>query len=85
MKLFPQTAYAGLVKELQNKWTYLQRVTTGHGSLYKPIKKAIREDFLSALLNQPNVGGNMRNWIALAVKRAGQTTMQLPWNVATSW
>ena len=30
---FPQTAYAGLVKALQNEWTYLQRITTESGSL----------------------------------------------------
>ena len=69
---FPQTAYAGLVKALQNEWTYLQRVTTGNGSLYEPIEKAITEEFLPALLGQANIGGNMRNQIALAVKRAGQ-------------
>ena len=34
---FPQTGYAGPVKALQNEWTYLQRVTTGSGSLYAPI------------------------------------------------
>ena len=70
-KRFPQTAYAGLVKALQNEWTYLQRVTTGHGSLYEPIKKAIREYFLPTLLDQTNIGEKMRNYIVLAVNRDG--------------
>ena len=52
---FPQTAYAGLVKALQNEWTYLQRVTTGSGSLYAPIEKAITENFLPALLGQATI------------------------------
>ena len=68
---FPQTAYTGLVKALQNEWTYLQRATTGNGSLYEPIEKTITDDFLPALLGQANIGENMRNQIALAVKRAG--------------
>ena len=56
VKHFPQTAYTGLVKALQNEWNFLQRVTTGHSSLYEPIDKAIREDFLPALIDQPNIG-----------------------------
>ena len=70
-KRFPQTSYAGLVKALQNEWTYLQRVTTGNGSPYEPIDKAIREDFLPALLDQPNIGERMSSEIAFAVKRSG--------------
>ena len=53
---FPQTSYAGLVKALQNKWTYLQRFTTGNRGLYEPIEKAITDDFLPALLGQSNIG-----------------------------
>ena len=51
VRRFPQTDYAGLVKSLQNEWNYLQRVTSGNGNLYEPIKKAIRDNFLPALLN----------------------------------
>ena len=68
---FPQTAYAGLVKALQNEWTYLQRVTTGSGSLYAPIENEITKDFLPALLGQATIGQTMRNQTALAVKQAG--------------
>ena len=68
---FPQTAYAGLVKALQNECTYLQRVTTGSGSLYAPIEKAITENFLPALLGQAIIGKTMRDQTTLAVKRAG--------------
>ena len=70
VKCFPQTAYAGLAKLLQNKWNYLQWVTLGNGSIYKPIEKAIREEFLPAPLNQPNIGGNLGSQISLSVKRA---------------
>ena len=51
VKYFPQTAYPGLVKSLQNEWTYHQRVTSGNGRLYNSFEKAIREDFLPALLD----------------------------------
>ena len=68
---FPQTAYAGLVKALQNEWKYLQRVTTGSGSLYAPIEKAITKVFLPAVLGQATIGQTMRKQTALAVKRAG--------------
>ena len=70
VKLVPQTAYTSLVKALHNEWTYLQRITIGNSSLYEPTKKAITNDFLPALLNQPNIVENMRNQIALAIKRA---------------
>ena len=68
---FPQTAYAVLVRSLQNKWNYLQRVTSGSGDLYKPIEKAIREKLLPALLDQPSIGDNLCSHIALSVKQAG--------------
>ena len=68
---FPQTSYTGLVEAFYNKWTYLQRVTTGNESLYEPIEKAITDDFPPALLGQANIVGNMLYQISLAVKRAG--------------
>ena len=71
VRRFPQTAYAGLVKSLPNEWIYLQQVTSGNGDLYKPIERAIWEDFLPALLYQPSIGDNLRNHIVLVLKRAG--------------
>ena len=68
---FLQTAYAGLVKALQNEWTYLQWVTTGSGGLYAPIEKAITKNFLPALLGQATIGQTMQDQTAISVKRAG--------------
>ena len=50
---FPQTAYAGIVKSLQNEWKYLQRVTLGNGKLYEPIEKAIMDDLLRNFWTSP--------------------------------
>ena len=47
---YPQSAYSGLVQSLQTEWTYLHRVVPGTEATFKPIKKALTEDFLPALL-----------------------------------
>ena len=46
---YPQTAYAGLTKSLQQEWTYVQRVTPGIEDAFAPVEKALREQFLPAL------------------------------------
>jgi hypothetical protein len=47
---YPQTAYAGLAKSLQQEWQYLQRVVPNCGAVFEPVKEAIRLVFLPALL-----------------------------------
>jgi hypothetical protein len=46
---FPQTAYAGLQKLLQQEWQFLQRVTNALGLEFSVIALALHYDFLQAL------------------------------------
>ena len=45
----PQSAYAGLQKSLQQEWAFVQRVTTGVGAAFRPVKEALWEVFVPAL------------------------------------
>jgi hypothetical protein len=47
---FPQTAYAGLVSSLQAKWQYICHIVPGAEHYLDPIKMAVREKFIPALL-----------------------------------
>jgi hypothetical protein len=49
---FPQMAYAGLASSLQAKWQYICRVVLGAEHYLGPIKTAICEKFISALLQE---------------------------------
>ena len=45
----PQSAYAGLLKSLQQEWYFVQRVTPGVGEAFGPVEEALREIFVPAL------------------------------------
>jgi hypothetical protein len=47
---YPQTAYAGLTKSLQQEWQNLQRVVPNCGPAFEPVEEAIQTVFLPALL-----------------------------------
>ena len=49
----PQTACAGLVQSLQGKWQCSQRVMPGTEDAFGPLKEAISQIFLPALLKGP--------------------------------
>ena len=69
---YPQTAYAGLQKSLQQEWQYLQRVTADIADHFSPIEKAICDDFLPALFGEPCLEDSYRRPLAaLPVKHAG--------------
>jgi hypothetical protein len=67
---YPQTAYAGLTKSLQQEWQYLQRVVPACGAAFEPVEAAIRTVFLPALL-QGTEGETQRELTSLSVRRAG--------------
>jgi hypothetical protein len=46
---YPQTAYAGMQKSLQQEWQFLQRVTDGLGEEFDDIEQAMNDKFLPAL------------------------------------
>ena len=70
-KRYPQSAYAGLAMSLQSEWQYLQRVTPGVSAHFAPIERAIREEFLPALLGEEEISDALRARTRLATKQAG--------------
>ncbi len=55
---YPQAAYAGLQKSLQQGWQFLQRVTEGLGDEFRDIEKALQKEFLPALSGD-DLAGNI--------------------------
>ena len=70
-KRYPQLAYAGLQKSLQQEWQFLQRVTDGISTEFQAVESSLKDDFLPALLGQSKVGEPLRDLLALPVKHAG--------------
>ena len=71
IKRYPQSAYAGLTKSLQQEWMYVQRVVPGVRERFAPIEKAIVEDFLLVLLGQlVEVVTQMREQLAKPARTA---------------
>ena len=69
---YPQSAYAGLQKSLQNEWQFLQRVTAGASHLFDPLEEVISKTFLPALFGEPRMEDTHRRPLAaLPVKHAG--------------
>eukprot|EP00978_Attheya_sp_CCMP212_P001429 scaffold3002_cov64-Attheya_sp.AAC.2 len=70
-KCYPQLAYAGLQKSLQQVWQFLQRVTDGISTEFESVESSLKNDFLPALLGQSKIGQPLRDLLALPVKHAG--------------
>jgi hypothetical protein len=74
--IFPQSAYAGLQKSLQQEWQFVQRVVGGIGEEFAAVQKAISEIFLPALCRDTLEKDDVRLLLqGLPVKHAG---MALP-------
>jgi len=71
-RAYPQAAYAGLQKSLQQEWQFVQRVTRDVGSHFNPIVKALHGSFLPALFgdNLPE-HDPIHTLAGLPVKQAG--------------
>jgi hypothetical protein len=67
---YPQTAYAGLAKSLQQEWQYLQRVFLDCKAAFEPVKEAIRSVFLLALL-QATEAECQRELMTVSIRKAG--------------
>jgi len=50
---WPQTAYTGLTFVLQNQWQYVQWVVLDTGAFSEPVEKALRQEFIPALMGLP--------------------------------
>jgi hypothetical protein len=71
-KNFPQSAYSGLQKSLQQEWQFVQRVKEGVGEEFTDIERAISQTFLAALFgDEYDDDDPRRKVVCLPVKHAG--------------
>ena len=69
---YPQTAYAGLQKSLQQEWQYIQRVSEDIAEYFAPIEESICKTFLPALFGESHLDDNYRRPLStLPVKHSG--------------
>jgi hypothetical protein len=69
---FPQTAYSGLQKSLQQEWQFVQRVTKGIGPEFQNVELALSRTFLPTLFGDNYDEDDPRRKIScLPVKWAG--------------
>ena len=68
---FPQAAYAGMVKSLQNEWQYLQRVVPDSGPLFQPLEDTIKTKLLPALFQAEPHLVPTRSLLERPVRHAG--------------
>jgi hypothetical protein len=68
---YPQAAYAGLQKSLQQEWQFLQRVTHGLGDEFSAIEQTLTSEFLPALFGVDGVEDTHKLLACLPVKAAG--------------
>ena len=50
---YPQSAYAGMQKSLQNEWQFVQRVRSKIAEKFEPVKDALNTHFIPALFSKP--------------------------------
>jgi hypothetical protein len=73
-KHFPQTAYSGLQRSLQQEWRFVQRVISDIGDHFDEVEKAMSRIFIPALFNEDIADDDPRLKLAcLTVKHAGLT------------
>ena len=84
---YPQTAFAGLSRSLQQEWQHLQRTTPGVGHLFAPVEKSITKRFLPALLSLPvEAVKEMHPLLVLPVREGGLAFQALPpLQIARTW
>ena len=82
---YPQTAYTGFTFCLQNEWQYLQRVVADTGPFFEPLEKAIRTQFIPALMGLPagDIDGKYRELLTHSVTKGG-LALRNPMDTAAS-
>jgi hypothetical protein len=68
---YPQTAYAGLTKSLQQEMQFVQRVTSELSDEFIGVQKALQEDFIPALFGNVKVDDIPGQLACLPIKKAG--------------
>jgi hypothetical protein len=71
---YPQVAYAGLQKSLQQEWQFLQQVTKDLDEEFQDIKVALQETFLPTLFGDDITDNIPRRIACLPVKKCGLAT-----------
>jgi hypothetical protein len=82
---YPQAAYAGLQKSLQQEWQFLQRVTEGLGDEFRDIEKALQKDFLPALFGDDLADDTPGRLASLPVKKAGLAIQDPTTSAESNW
>jgi hypothetical protein len=86
---YPQTAYAGMQKSIQQEWQYLQGVTDGLGEELDDIEQAMNDKFCPAILGIESVSETKQQLACLPVKHSGlalpnpTTTAESNWKAST--
>jgi hypothetical protein len=86
---YPQAAYAGLQKSLQQEWQFLQRVTSGLSDEFEVVAEVLAENFLPTLFGNGKGCDTKRQLACLPVKHAGlalpnpTTTAESNWKAST--
>ena len=70
-KYHPQAAFTGFTKYVMNRMIFLMRTIPDVDELFKPIETSISQKFLPALFDTSAIDANIRNIIALPVKKSG--------------
>jgi hypothetical protein len=69
---YPQTAYSGLQKSLQQEWQFVQRATKGIGSEFENVARTLSHTFLQTLFGDNYAGDDPRYQLScLPVKWTG--------------
>ncbi len=68
---YPQSAYTGLQKSLQQEWQFLQRITDGLGGEFHGVEEALSTSFLPALFGVSEADITVRKLASLPVKKSG--------------
>jgi hypothetical protein len=64
---YPQAAYAGLQKSLQQEWQFLQRVTNGLSDEFEVVEEVLAENFLPSLFGNGESCDAKRQLVCLPV------------------
>ena len=66
-KYFPQSAYAGMQRSLQQEWTFVQRVVPDIGALFDSLEDSVHGGFFSPLLGSA-ISKDLRDLTTTTIK-----------------
>ena len=66
--LAPQRTCAGVQRELQHEWSFIQRAVPCESTTFEPLESAIQSRFLPSLLGS-KVGADLREWTSSPIKK----------------